>query len=65
MRFKLEFIAEAINSNNEKLKMKNEKLWKGSALTRLYNAGRRPLNYSLFIFHYSFNFSLSGSSPIN
>ena len=26
---KLQFIAEAINSNNEELKMKNEKLWKG------------------------------------
>ena len=71
----MQFIAEAINSNNEELKMKNEKLWKGSALTRLYirtclrqnliirfahnNAGRSPLNYSFFIIHYSFNFSLS------
>ena len=42
--------------------MKNEKLWKGSALTRLYimpAAGPLIIHYSLFIIHYSFNFSLS------
>jgi hypothetical protein len=44
----------ATNSNNEILKMKNEKLWKGSALTRLYMmpaAGPLIIHYSFFIIH--------------